>query len=62
VLRNREGRDLRVLVAAPGIRPDCGRRAARPAQAPSDPGGAEGIAMGTAYVGIRRIIAASLRE
>ncbi len=41
-----------------GIRPDCGRRVARPAQAPSDPGGAEGIAMVVACVGTAGMIAA----
>ena len=50
------------MVAAPGIRPDCGRRVARPAQAPSDPGGAEGIAMVVACVGMGGMIAADSRK
>lgn len=46
VLGNHEGRDLRFVVAAPGIQPD-GERSGSGAlpQAPADPGGALGIAM-----------------
>ena len=50
------------MVAAPANRPDCGRRVARPAQAPSDPGGADGIAMVVACVGMGGMIAADSRK